>query len=98
MTHQNVDPWSDGTQRQTSPTSRPTSHNASSGRAQSTFIDVIDTCEATSHKATFGSRRALAASYAFATHSTVSPRAADGCIARMMRKPNGARLTSDAAL
>jgi hypothetical protein len=26
------------------------------------------------------------------------PRAADGCIARMMRKPNGARLTSDAAL
>ncbi len=33
-----------------------------------------------------------------ATHSAVSPNAADGCIARMMRKPNGARLTSDAAL
>jgi hypothetical protein len=33
-----------------------------------------------------------------ATHSDVSPRAADGCIARMMRKPDGARLTSDAAL
>jgi hypothetical protein len=30
--------------------------------------------------------------------TAVSPRAADGCIARMMRKPNGARLTSDAAL
>ena len=27
----------------------------------------------------------------FATHSAVLPRAADGCIARMMRKPNGAR-------
>ena len=34
----------------------------------------------------------------YATHSAVSPRAADGCIARVMRKPNGARLTSDAAL
>ena len=33
-----------------------------------------------------------------ATHSAVSPCAADGCIAAMMRKPNGARLTSDAAL
>ena len=33
-----------------------------------------------------------------ATHSAVSPHAADGCFARMMRKPNGARLTSDAAL
>jgi hypothetical protein len=32
------------------------------------------------------------------THSAVSPRAADGCIVWMMRKPNGARLTSDAAL
>jgi hypothetical protein len=34
----------------------------------------------------------------FATHSGVSPHAADGCIARMMRKPNRARLASDAAL
>jgi hypothetical protein len=34
----------------------------------------------------------------FNTHSAVSPRAADDCIARMMRKPNGARLTSDPAL
>jgi hypothetical protein len=34
----------------------------------------------------------------FATRSAVSRREADGYIARMMRKPNGARLTSDAAL
>jgi len=34
----------------------------------------------------------------FATHSAVSPRAADGCFARMMGKPTGARLTSDGAL
>jgi hypothetical protein len=34
----------------------------------------------------------------FATHSAVSPHAADGCIARMMRKPHAARLASDAAL
>ena len=34
----------------------------------------------------------------FATHSTSLPHAADGCIARMMRKPNRARLTSHAAL
>jgi hypothetical protein len=33
-----------------------------------------------------------------ATHSAFSPRAADGCIARMMRKPTAASLTSDAAL
>jgi hypothetical protein len=33
-----------------------------------------------------------------ATHSVVLPRAADCCIARVMRKPNRARLTSDAAL
>jgi hypothetical protein len=33
-----------------------------------------------------------------ATHSAVLGRSADGCIARMMLKPNGARLTSDAAL
>ena len=33
-----------------------------------------------------------------ATHSGVSPRAAHGCIARMMRKPNHARSPSDAAL
>ena len=32
------------------------------------------------------------------THSAVSPRAADGCIAGMMRGPIRARLTSDAAL
>ncbi|MBV8934860.1 MAG: hypothetical protein JO095_03530 [Alphaproteobacteria bacterium] len=32
-----------------------------------------------------------------ATHRAVSPGAADGCIARMMRKPTGASLTSDAA-
>ena len=36
--------------------------------------------------------------YAFATHSAVLPRTGDGCIARMMRKPNHARMTSDAAL
>ncbi len=29
---------------------------------------------------------------------SLSPRATDGCIAPMMHKPNGARLTSDAAL
>ena len=57
MTHQNVDQHSDRTQRQTSPTSRPTSHNASSGPAQNTLIDVTDTREATSHKATFRSPR-----------------------------------------
>ena len=34
----------------------------------------------------------------FATHLAVLPRAADGCIARMIRKPDRARLTSDAAL
>jgi hypothetical protein len=34
----------------------------------------------------------------FATQSAVFSRAADGCIARMMRKPNRARLTSDAVL
>ena len=34
----------------------------------------------------------------YATHSAVLPRASDGCIARMMRKPNRARLRSDAAL
>ncbi len=33
-----------------------------------------------------------------ATHSAVLPPAADGCVARPMRKPDGARLTSDAAL
>ncbi len=33
-----------------------------------------------------------------ATHSAVLPRVADGCIAGMMRKPNRAGLTSDAAL
>jgi hypothetical protein len=33
-----------------------------------------------------------------ATRSPVSSRAADGCIARMMRKPNGARLLSDPRL
>ena len=38
------------------------------------------------------------ASWRFATHSAVVPRAADGCIARMMRKRTGTRLTSDAAL
>jgi hypothetical protein len=32
------------------------------------------------------------------THSAALPRAADGCIAQMMRKPNRAGLTSDAAL
>jgi hypothetical protein len=32
------------------------------------------------------------------THSAVSPRVADGCIARTMGKPTGASLTSDAAL
>ena len=32
------------------------------------------------------------------THTAVSPRAADGCIARIMREPIGARLTTDAAL
>ena len=35
---------------------------------------------------------------AFATHVPVSPRLADGCIVRMMHRPNGTRLTSDAAL
>jgi hypothetical protein len=34
----------------------------------------------------------------WATPSAASPRAADGCIARVMRKPNGATLMSDAAL
>ena len=34
----------------------------------------------------------------FAVHSAVLPRAADGCLARMMRKPNRASLRSDAAL
>src|SRR5208283_1714509 len=52
MTHPKLAPWPDGTQRQTSPTSRPTSHNASNGRPQSTLVDVIDTPKATSHKAT----------------------------------------------
>jgi hypothetical protein len=33
-----------------------------------------------------------------ATHEAVLPRAADGCIAGMMREPKRARLTSDAAL
>lgn len=33
-----------------------------------------------------------------ATHSALLPPAADGCVARTMRKPNGARLMSDAAL
>jgi hypothetical protein len=33
-----------------------------------------------------------------ATHSAVSPRAADGSTARMICKPNRATLTSDAAL
>jgi len=32
------------------------------------------------------------------THVPVSPRLADGCIVRMMHRPNGTRLTSDAAL
>lgn len=32
------------------------------------------------------------------THSAVLPRAADACTARMMRRPNRARLTSDAAV
>jgi hypothetical protein len=32
------------------------------------------------------------------THSAAWPRAADGCIAQMMRKPNRAGPTSDAAL
>jgi hypothetical protein len=40
----------------------------------------------------------LGAGYPYATHSAVLPRAADDCIARMMRKPNHARMTSDAAL
>ena len=35
--------------------------------------------------------RPLGPRYCNATHSAVLPRAADGCIARMMRKPNGAR-------
>jgi predicted ester cyclase len=35
---------------------------------------------------------------AFATHSPVPPRAAAGCIARIMRKSNRARPTSDAPL
>src|SRR5690349_563423 len=34
----------------------------------------------------------------YATRSVVSPGAADGCFARMMGKPTGARLTSDDAL
>jgi hypothetical protein len=37
------------------------------------------------------------ASLPFATHSAVSPRAADGCIDRRMRKLNDAGVTSDAA-
>src|SRR5208282_3987169 len=57
MTHPKLAPWPDGTQRQTSPTSRPTSHNASNGRPQSTLVDVIDTPKATSHKATTQSHR-----------------------------------------
>jgi hypothetical protein len=43
-------------------------------------------------------QRRRRAGYAFATHSAVLPRVADGCIAGMMREPNRARLTSDAAL
>jgi hypothetical protein len=35
---------------------------------------------------------------ASATHSTVLPHWADGCIARMIRNPNGAGLTSDVVL
>jgi hypothetical protein len=48
--------------------------------------------------ATPRSRRSPAPRERIATHSVVSPRAADGCIARMMRKATGAMLTSDAAL
>jgi hypothetical protein len=33
-----------------------------------------------------------------ATHPAVLPRAADDCMARVMRKPNRGRLTSEAAL
>ena len=62
MTHQKINQSSDGTQRQTSPTSRPTSHNASSGLAQSTLINVIDTREATSHKPRLGSSAVVVAS------------------------------------
>jgi hypothetical protein len=52
MTHPKLDERSDGTHRQTSPTSQPTSHNASISPAQSTLVDVIDGRGATSHKAT----------------------------------------------
>ena len=41
--------------------------------------------------ATSGSRRLPASDERSATHSAVLPRAADGCIARMMCKPNAAR-------
>ena len=41
--------------------------------------------------ATFQAPVQLPPNLCFATHSASLPRAADGCIARMMRKPNGAR-------
>ena len=41
---------------------------------------------------------AVQAGERLATHSAVSPGAADGCFARMMGKPTGARLTADGAL